>query len=691
MVERAPLLLELGTEELPAAGLRQLSIELSNQLVKALGTAGLAPGVARSFATPRRLAVIIDTIALVQPDRIEERQGPFLKAAFNDAGMATKAAEGFARACGVPVSDLHRADTQQGPRLVYRKPIPGRSAAEVLPRLIEQAVAELAVPRRMRWGDGTHAFSRPVHWIVLLLGETLVPASILGVDTGRHTFGHRFHHPAPLPLTSPAEFEPTLADTGHVLADFDTRRARIHALITAAARGLGGEARIAPDLLEEVTGLTEWPTAIAGRFDPRYLAVPHEALVTTMQENQRCFPVQHADGRLMPAFVAVANIESLDPDEVRRGNERVIRPRFADAEFFWNQDRRTSLADRLPLLAEVTFESSLGSLRDKADRLSVLAGHIAAATGANTLQAKRAAQLSKCDLVTQMVYEFPELQGTMGRYYALEDGESPEVAHAIEEQYLPRFAGDTLPSGPAGRALALADRLDTLVGIFSAGKRPSGTRDPFGLRRSALGVVRILLEQELDLDLVATLDWAAAGFPPELRAVEQIQPVFDFVIDRMRGLLSGAGVQADEFDAVLARRPTSVVDFHHRLEAVRLFRSRPEAASLAAANKRIRNILRRAEEHHLPRILTSALQEPSEQRLAREIDQLAEEVPPLVAAGDYRTALLRLASLKDPVDAFFDHVMVMVEDDQLRHNRLALLASLQSLFLAVADFSRLQD
>ncbi len=691
MPEAAPLLFEIGTEELPALGLRQMALDLCDRLVAGLATAGLEPGPARSFATPRRLAVTVDAVSLVQPDRVTERQGPTVQASFTATGAPTKAAEGFARACGVTVSGLQQMDSGQGARLVHRSTIPGRSAIDLLPGIVERALDALPIARRMRWGTGDHEFSRPVHWAVLLLGDTVVAASILGVDTGRHTSGHRFHHPAPLLLNSPADYSATLAMPGHVLADFDSRRTRIEELVSAAALEIGGEARIDSDLLEEVTALTEWPVAIAGRFDDRFLQIPHEALVTTMQDNQRCFPVQHPDGHLMPAFIAVANIESLNPTEVRRGNERVIRPRFSDAEFFWNQDRRTALAERLPLLSEVTFERSLGSMRDKTDRLTVLAGRIAVAIGANTLQAKRAAQLSKCDLITQMVFEFPELEGIMGRYYATEDGESREVAQAIEEHYLPRFAGDSVPSTPAGLAVALADRLDTLVGTFAAGKRPTGAGDPFGLRRSALGVVRIIFEQHLDLDLVDALDWAAAGFGPELRAVEQVEAVFDFVTERMRGLVMDAGIRADEFDAVLARRPSSLIDFKRRLEAVRLFRTQPAATGLAAANKRIRNILRRAEEHNLPRLQATALVEPAEHALAEEVDRLSGKIAPLVASGDYGTALLQLASLREPVDAFFDSVLVMAEDSALRRNRLALLASLERLFLAVADFSRLQD
>ena len=690
----ADLLLEIGTEELPPGALTDLAEALARALDEELSREHLDHGPVQAFASPRRLAVRVADVARAQPDREELRRGPALTAAFDDEGCPTKAAEGFARSCGVAVEALERLETEKGAWLAYRRLVPGRPAAEVVPGIVQTAVARLPVPRRMRWGDHEVEFVRPVHWVVLLHGEDVIEAEILDCRTGRETRGHRFHHPEPILLAEPAVYLPLLETEGKVLADPQARREAIRGQVIEAARKVGGEARIDETLLEEVTALVEWPVAIAGDFDPRFLEVPPEVLISTMQEHQRYFPVFDADGRLLPHFVTVANIESRDPAQVKAGNERVIRPRFADAAFFWDQDRQQPLASRIEALGQMIFQERLGTLLDKARRVAVLAARIGEAIGGNPAWAERAAMLSKCDLLTQMVYEFPELQGVMGRYYALHDGEPEEVAWAIEEHYLPRHAGDALPRTRTGQALAIADRLDTLVGIFAIGQAPTGEKDPFALRRAALGVLRILIERELDLDLVHWLREAAGQFPEALCAGKVVEAVFDFTLDRLRSYCQEQGIRTEVFEAVRAVRPTRPLDFMRRARAVMDFEQLPEAEALAAANKRIGNLLRKAREAGEPvpeSIDPARLVEPAEQALAEAVAKAEAAVGPLFEQGEYEAALKRLARLRDPVDRFFDEVMVMAEEQTLRRNRLALLARLQHLFLQVADLGRLHQ
>ncbi|MCB1766215.1 MAG: glycine--tRNA ligase subunit beta, partial [Candidatus Competibacteraceae bacterium] len=568
---------------------------------------------------------------------------------------------------------------------------PGAATTELIPGIVEAALANLPIPKRMRWGDRDDEFVRPVHWVVLLFGDEVIPATIMGVQTGRETRGHRFHHPRPIRLTVPIRYARTLATEGKVIADFNERRAAIRTQAEAVAAELGGVAVIKLELLDEVTALVEWPVALAGNFERRFLDVPAEALISTMQDNQRYFPVVDVHGRLLPHFITIANLESQDPDQVRAGNERVIRPRFSDAEFFWNQDRKQPLATHIETLKHVVFQHQLGSLADKSDRVARLARFIAEQRHNNTDWAERAGRLAKCDLMTQMVQEFPELQGIMGRYYALHDQEASEVAQAIEEHYLPRFAGDRLPATDTGRSIALADRLDTLIGIFAIGQAPSGAKDPFALRRAALGVLRILIEGKLDLDLRALLEHAAANFDISLHAKPAIETVLAFMMDRLRGYYLDQGIHPDTFEAVLECQPTRPLDFDHRVRAVSAFRQLPEAASLSAANKRIRNILRKIETALPFEVRPDLLKEEAEQALAGQLVELSSEVIPLMEAGLYGEALNRLATLREPVDQFFDQVLVMAEDPVVRDNRIALLNELGSLFLRVADFSRLQD
>ena len=690
MSTRRDLLVEIGTEELPPKALRRLSEAFASGLRQGLTDAALAPTGLQAFAAPRRLALLIEGVPEQQPDRENLRRGPAVTAAFDGEGNATRAAQGFAASCGVTVEELDQLETDKGSFLAYRALEPGQPAGALVPELVRKALAGLPIPKRMRWGAGSEEFVRPVHWVVLLFGDEVIEAEILGVRAGRETRGHRFHHPEPLYLAEPAAYGPLLATQGHVLADLDARREAVRAQVLEAGQQLGGRALVNEDLLEEVTALVEWPVAVSGRFDTRFLEVPAEALISSMQDHQKYFPVVDHDGGLLPHFITIANVESRDVEQVRAGNERVIRPRLSDAAFFWAQDRRQRLEDRIPRLETMVFQQRLGTLADKQQRVAELAGHIAAAIGGNADLARRASALAKCDLVTQMVFEFPELQGIMGRYYARHDGEPEEVAVALDEQYRPRFAGDDLPAHVTGQALALADRLDSLVGIFAIGQPPSGDKDPFGLRRAALGVLRILIEGERDLDLHALLGRAADLLPADLQAGESVDAVFDYMMERLRGYYADSGIAIDTFDAVLARRPTRPLDFHQRLRAVEDFRQLPESPSLAAANKRIRNILRKTEEAIPAHIDPALLREEAERELARSLEGLATSVGEQFDAGRYTEGLQRLAALRAPVDRFFDEVMVMAEEPELRANRLALLGSLEALFLRVADLSRLQ-
>lgn len=688
--ETRDLLIEIGTEELPPKALLRLSRAFSDGVRKGLIQADLAFGEVHDYAAPRRLAVWIEAVAATQADREQIRRGPALAAAFDDEGNPTPGAQGFARSCGVGVEQLEKLETDKGAWLVHRVMERGRGTAELVPDIVDRALGQLPIPKRMRWGAGTAEFVRPVHWIVLLFGDEVIDAEILGVRSGRETRGHRFHHPAPIYIGEPAAYAPLLQTEGRVLADFAERREAIRGQVIEAGVAAGGRALIDEDLLDEVTALVEWPVAVVGDFETRFLEVPSEALISTMQDNQKYFPVVDAQGRLLPHFITISNIVSRDPAQVKAGNERVVRPRLTDAAFFWNQDRRQRLEARIDRLGTMVFQSRLGTLLDKQKRVARLAAHIAAALGADPRLAERAAMLAKCDLLTQMVFEFPELQGVMGRYYARHDGEPDEVAQAIDEQYRPRFAGDALPETATGQALAIADRLDTLVGIFAIGQPPTGDKDPFALRRAALGVLRILIEGGRDLDLAELLAAAAAGFPAALAAGTAVDGVFEFMMERLRAYYTDAGIAPDVFDAVRAQRPTRPLDFHARLHAVTEFRALPEAESLAAANKRIGNILRKTEEAIPAAVAAERLVDAAERDLAKGLDELRGEVESAFDRGDYTTGLRRLAALREPVDRFFDNVMVMAEDAALRANRLALLQQLQSLFLRAADLSRLQ-
>lgn len=681
------LLIEVGTEELPPKALTTLANALADGVVRRLHEAGLAPQGHTIYAAPRRLAVLVQGVTERQPDREVERRGPAVNAAFDAEGKPSKALEGFARSCGVTVNDLQELTTDKGAWMVYRAQQAGQAAQALIPDMLAQSLDELPIPKRMRWGAGEAAFVRPVHWIVLLFGDEVIDAEIYGVKTGQRTRGHRFHHPEALPVPAPGDYAALLEGTGHVIVDFAARRAMIKAQVEAAACELGGRPVLDEDLLDEVAALTEWPRVVTGNFEPRYLDVPKEALISTMQGNQRYFPLLDEAGELLPHFITVANIDSRDPAAVRLGNERVIRPRFSDAEFFWREDRKQPLSAHLESLKTVVFQQKLGTQFDKTERVARLARHIAGLTGADMERAARAALLSKCDLMTGMVGEFPELQGVMGRYLARHDGEAGDVAQALDEVYMPRRAGDELPATKVGQALALAERLDTLVGIFAIGQGPTGAKDPFALRRAALGVLRILIERNIDLDLHALLAFAAEGLKDKVDAAKSVDTVFEFMLDRMRAYALDRGIRHDVFDAVLATRPVRPLDFERRAQAVNDFIALPQAEALAAANKRIGNILKKVE-GDLPSTINEALlAESAERELAVRVQALETELAPLFAAGDYTAALGKLAHLREAVDAFFDGVMVMAEDAALRDNRLALLNRMRALFLKVADIS----
>jgi glycyl-tRNA synthetase beta chain len=690
MTETRDVLFELGTEELPPKSLLNLSLALKAQVEAGLAKAGLVHGEVLAYATPRRLALQIKDLSVAQPDRVEERRGPAVNAAYQIDGTPSKALQGFMKSCGATLDQLITLRTEKGEWVIFKQQVQGGRSADLIPDILRHALAALPIAKRMRWGSGTAEFVRPVHWVVLLFGREVIDTEILGARAGRETRGHRFHRPEPLILDRPDEYADRLLYEGSVIANFEARKEKIRGLAEEAAATAGGKAHIEPDLLDEVTALVEWPVPVLGGFDARYLALPPEVLITTMQANQKYFPVKDKQGGLLPYFITFSNVASTHLETVKAGNERVVRPRLSDAEFFWNQDRKRPLESRTPELAQITFQKTLGSMLDKTRRVQSLAVAIAQRLGEESAWVERAAWLAKADLLTSMVGEFPELQGTMGRYYALAEGEPEDIATAIEEQYLPKVSGGPLPESRTGLMLALAEKIDTLTGIFSAGLIPTGDKDPYALRRAALGAIRILIEARLDLDVPDLLDFALDQFPHDFDTEQARENVHGFMLERLRGYFLERGTKHDEFEAVLAVWPSSLLDFERRLQAVREFRNLPEAESLAAANKRIRNILRKAEEEAAPTVDDHALVEPAEKGLLEAARIAKEDVLPLLHARDYTGALRRLAGLREPVDAFFDGVMVMVEDAELRRNRLGLLGIVEGLFLNIADISKLQ-
>ena len=686
-----PLLFELGTEELPPKALKRLSDALADAFVSGLDGAGLAHGRVTAYAAPRRLALLIEDCSTAQPDRENERRGPAVKAAFDADGKPTKAAEGFARSCNVSVDQLRTIETDKGEWLAYSVHEPGKPAEQLLPGIAEQALHQLPIPKRMRWGASDAQFVRPVHWLVFMLGDQVVPCTLLEAKADNLSYGHRFHHPNAITLYSPEDYAEILESLGKVIAHFGERRQRIKQQVEQAAKTLGGHADLDDALLDEVTALNEWPVPVSGTFDDDFLSVPPEALVATMKGNQKYFPVFDDDGRLMNQFITIANIESRQPEVIRKGNERVIRPRLADAKFFWDKDGQKRLADHAEDLHGVVFQKDLGSMAEKSARVAALSGLIATEIGGDPALAQRAGELSRCDLMTEMVFEFPEMQGIMGRYQALRDGEPEELAQAMDEFYMPRFSGDVLPTTKTGIAISLAEKLDTLVGIFGVGLRPTGDKDPFALRRSALGALRILREHALPLDLKALLAAAEQGLGDKVQRDGTAPAVYAFMLERLKGLYTEHGTPIDTFEAVAAVAPSSISDFEHRVRAVTDFRSLPEAEALAAANKRIANILRKTDTEIPTEVDTDLFELTAEKTLYDHVNAVEKQIGDLGENANYGSMLQSLSRLRTPVDRFFDDVMVMAEKPSVRSNRLALLQRLAHQFLRVADFALLHD
>ena len=682
-------LVEIGTEELPPKALKTLATSFADNVEAELNQAGLTFDKIEWFAAPRRLAVKVLNLATQQPSKEIEKRGPAVSAAFDAEGKPTKAAEGWARGCGITVQQAERIATDKGEWLVHRAKIEGQPTKNLLNDIVANALAKLPIPKPMRWADKTVQFIRPVHTVTMLLGDELIEGEILGVASARTIRGHRFLGEKEFEIQHADQYPQLLREKGSVVADFNERKAEILAKSQAKATALGGVADIEESLLEEVTSLVEYPNVLAAKFEERFLAVPAEALVYTMKGDQKYFPIYDKDGKLLPHFIFVSNINPEDPTAIIEGNEKVVRPRLTDAEFFFKTDLKQKLVDRLPRLETVLFQQQLGTLKDKTDRIEQLSGEIAKQIGADEAKAKRAGLLSKCDLMTNMVFEFTDTQGVMGMHYARHDGEDEEVAVALNEQYMPRFAGDELPKSLVASAVALADKFDTLTGIFGIGQAPKGSADPFALRRAALGALRIIVEKNLPLDLEDLVKKSVALFGDKLTNQNVVADVVDFMLGRFRAWYQDEGIAVDVIQAVLARRPTCPADFDARVRAVSHFRTLDSAEALAAANKRVSNILAKADAA-IGEINLTACVEPAEKALAEAVLALRTEVQPLIAQGDYTAVLDKLANLRAPVDSFFDNVMVNAEDPVLRQNRLAILNTLQGLFLQVADISVLQ-
>ena len=682
-------LVEIGTEELPPKALKTLATSFADNVEAELNQAGLSFDKIEWFAAPRRLAVKVLNLATQQPSKEIEKRGPAVSAAFDAESKPTKAAEGWARGCGITVDQAERIATDKGEWLVHRAKIEGQPTKNLLNGIVANALAKLPIPKPMRWADKTVQFIRPVHTVTMLLGDELIEGEILGVASARIIRGHRFLGEKEFEIQHADQYPQLLREKGSVVADFNERKAEILAKSQAKATALGGVADIEESLLEEVTSLVEYPNVLAAKFEERFLAVPAEALVYTMKGDQKYFPIYDKDGKLLPHFIFVSNINPEDPTAIIEGNEKVVRPRLTDAEFFFKTDLKQKLVDRLPRLETVLFQQQLGTLKDKTDRIEQLAGEIAKQIGADEAKAKRAGLLSKCDLMTNMVFEFTDTQGVMGMHYARHDGEDEEVAVALNEQYMPRFAGDELPKSLVASAVALADKFDTLTGIFGIGQAPKGSADPFALRRAALGALRIIVEKNLPLDLEDLVKKSAELFGDKLTNKNVVADVVDFMLGRFRAWYQDEGIAVDVIQAVLARRPTRPADFDARVRAVSHFRTLDSAEALAAANKRVSNILAKADAA-IGEINLTACVEPAEKALAEAVLALRTEVQPLIAQGDYTSVLDKLANLRAPVDSFFDNVMVNAEDPALRQNRLAILNTLQGLFLQVADISVLQ-
>uniref|UniRef100_UPI003C7AFAD8 glycine--tRNA ligase subunit beta n=1 Tax=Pseudomonas veronii TaxID=76761 RepID=UPI003C7AFAD8 len=675
-------LVELGTEELPPKALNTLADAFLAGIEKGLQSAGLKFEAKKVYAAPRRLAVLLTALETQQPDRSINLDGPPRQAAFDAEGNPTQAALGFAKKCGVDLSEID----QSGPKLRFSQVIKGKPTASLLPTIVEDSLNDLPIPKRMRWGARKEEFVRPTQWLVMLLGDQVIDCTILAQKAGRDSRGHRFHHPQSVRITAPANYLNDLR-AAYVLADANERRELISKRTEELARLQEGTAIVPPSLLDEVTALVEWPVPLVCSFEERFLDVPQEALITTMQDNQKYFCLLDVDGKLLPRFITVANIESKDPQQIIAGNEKVVRPRLTDAEFFFKQDKKQKLEDFNLRLQNVVFQEKLGSVYDKAVRVSKLAAYIAPRIGGDAAWAARAGLLSKCDLATEMVGEFPEMQGVAGYYYALNDGEPDDVALALNEQYMPRGAGAELPTTLTGAAVAIADKLDTLVGIFGIGMLPTGSKDPYALRRAALGVLRILIDKKLDLDLTQAVVFAVGQFGGKVKQTGLAEQVLEFVFDRLRARYEDEGVDVSVYLSVRALQPGSALDFDQRVQAVQAFRKLPEAEALAAVNKRVSNLLSKADNLGNADVDPGLFADAKEFSLNSAIAKAENAVKPLIAERNYAEALARLATLREPVDAFFEAVMINAEDAGVRKNRYAMLARLRGLFINIADIS----
>lgn len=692
---KADFLFELGTEELPPKALSSLSAALTDAVIAKLGDLGLSFGEFTAFAAPRRLALLVKDLDQRTADKTQIIWGPPLKVAFSETGEPTRAAEAFAKKNGLQLDKLrdHIDNDGQQDKLCLRRTEPGIETRDLLVAIIRQSLTELPIPKPMRWGDRRVQFARPAQWALMLFGEQLCEGEILGLKIDNKSRGHRFHHNREIVVKSPCSYQQQLCDA-YVIADCEERKAIIAKGVDALAVELGGTAVVDPDLLEEVAALNEWPVPLLGKFDQHFLSVPAEALISSMKEHQKYFHVVDDRGQLLPAFITVANIESRDPSQVIDGNERVIRPRLADAAFFYESDKRATLDSRKSLLKDIVFQADLGSVYDKTQRVAAIGQQLAAQTGADSSLVKRAAELCKSDLLTDMVGEFADLQGIMGRYYALHDGEDPQVAEALYQQYLPRFAGDAIPSTATGMALAIADRIDSLVGIFSIGQQPSGSKDPFALRRASLGILRIIIEGELDIDLADLIHFAEAQYPA-LSARKTTgdalkKQVLTYIIDRLKSWYKDKGLDANSIASVTCLKLSNPLDINARIEAVKKFTLLPDAAVLAAANKRVSNLLnKQLGDKACDPLDLSLLEAAAEKQLAEKMATLSDAIAPMLEQRNYYGALEKLATLRQPVDAFFDQVMVMTDCEKTRNNRLSLLQNLRQLFINVADISQL--
>lgn len=691
-INRQDFLFELGTEELPPKALKTLSAALESEVLAGIkdlfgkqAAYAFEGTIVNSYAAPRRLALFLGNLADEVPSSTFMMQGPPARIAYDEQGKPSKALEGFARKCGTTTDKLVDIDG----KMSFSQELPAKALADELPAIIESALGKLPIPKRMRWGASRTEFVRPVKWLVMLMGTQVIECEILGLTAGRNTRGHRFHHNHEIVLSHANEYLENLESVGYVMADFEERREKIRAQVEAEGSLVDGIAQIDEDLLDEVTGLNEWPVALTGRFEERFLDVPAQALITSMKEHQKYFHVTDSDGKLMPFFITISNIESTDPAQVIAGNEKVIRPRLSDAAFFFETDKKRTLESRIEDLKSIVFQKDLGTLHDKASRVAILAKHIAEQLGQDQAKAERAALLAKTDLMTDMVYEFTDLQGLMGYHYALNDGEDEAVALAQNEQYMPRFSGDELPKSEPGIAVALADRLDTLTGLFGINQPPTGSKDPFALRRASLGVLRIIVERQLDLDLEDLIK-VAADSHSNLPARDGLETkIVDFMLERFRAWYDDEGIAIEAYLAVHALRPTRPLEFDQRVQAVSHFRTLEEAGALAAANKRVSNILSKQDTKISDSVSQELLIEDAEKALAASVANKSAELEPLFAAGNFKEVLESLAELRPTVDQFFDEVMVMADDEAVRNNRLALLNQLRNLFLGVADISAL--